>query len=224
MAPLARALAADQSFQHRLVRSHAAGDVAHRNAHPGGALRIAGDGRQAAFGLHQQVVGLERVERPFVSVAGNGDRDQARVGFAQAVLIEPEAPDRAGGEVLDEDVGLGHHGAQQCLVLFRAQVEAHGFLAAVEPDEVGALALNELVVLAREVAFRPLDLDHACPGLGQPAGQVRRRHRLFDGHDEKTGQIPGHIGPPFRPAPTMPDHGPIGKDATDHAAIDGPIS
>ena len=40
-------------------------------------------------------------------------------------------------------------------------IEDDGLLAAIEPDEIGALAVHQTVIAAREVAFRPLDLDHA---------------------------------------------------------------
>ena len=36
------------------------------------------------------------------------------------------------------------------------------------------------VVAAREIALRPFDLDHARAGIGEPAGRLRRGHRLFE--------------------------------------------
>ncbi len=49
-----------------------------------------------------------------------------------------------------------------------------------------ALAVHDVIVVAGEVAFRPLDLDHARTGIGQVTGAMRRRHGLFDGDDEQT--------------------------------------
>jgi hypothetical protein len=46
--------------------------------------------------------------------------------------------------------------------------------------------VDDVIVLAGEVAFRALDLDDARPGIGEPAGALRRRHGLFDGNDEET--------------------------------------
>ena len=65
------------------------------------------------------------------------------------------------------------------------EVEDDRLLAAIEPDEIGALAARELVVAAREVALRPLDLDHARAGIREPARAGRRRDRLFERHDEE---------------------------------------
>jgi hypothetical protein len=70
-------------------------------------------------------------------------------------------------------------------------VETDGLLAAIEPDEIGALANTraftpvfmrngQLVIVAPEVAFRTLDLDHARAGIRQPAAAHRRGHRLLE--------------------------------------------
>ena len=66
------------------------------------------------------------------------------------------------------------------------QVEDDRFLAAVEPDEIGALAARQPVVAAREIALGALDLDHACAGIREPAGAGRRRDRLLERDDEET--------------------------------------
>jgi len=46
-------------------------------------------------------------------------------------------------------------------------IENDGFLAAVEPYEIAALAVGGPVVAAREIAFRPLDLDDPGAGIGK---------------------------------------------------------
>ncbi|MBX9456445.1 MAG: hypothetical protein KL863_10735 [Rhizobium sp.] len=50
--------------------------------------------------------------------------------------------------------------------------------------------MDEMIVLAGEIAFRPLDLDDAGAPLrpGLP-GQIGRGHRLFDGNDEHAFEI-----------------------------------
>ena len=58
----------------------------------------------------------------------------------QLLEREAELRDGAGLEVLHEHVGLGEHGGEQRLVVRAREVEHHRFLAAVEPDEIGALA------------------------------------------------------------------------------------
>jgi len=54
--------------------------------------------------------------------------------------------------------------------------------------------MDEIVVAAGEIAFRPLDLDDACARIGKPARTHRRRHRLLEGNDEKAGEGEGHGG------------------------------
>src|SRR5262249_18079920 len=49
----------------------------------------------------------------------------------------------------------------------------------------GALWHRELVVVAREIALRPLDLDHPRAGVGEPAGAHGRRHRLLERHHQQ---------------------------------------
>ena len=132
----------------------------------------------------------------------------------QLVEREAELGGRAGLEVLHEHVGLGEHRRQHGLVVIARKIEHQRFLAAVEPDEIGALAVTlggiraftpvllrnklprsrQLVVAAGEVALGPLDLDHARAGIGEAAGAHRRRHRLLERNNEKTGQGKGHGG------------------------------
>jgi hypothetical protein len=44
---------------------------------------------------------------------------------------------------------------------------------------------GELVVVAREIALGPLDLDHARAGVGEAAGAHGRRHRLLQRHHQQ---------------------------------------
>src|SRR6185295_2736989 len=81
---------------------------------------------------------------------------------------------------------------EQRLVLRLGQVEDNRLLAAVKPDEVGALAVRERVVSAREITLRPLDLDHARARVREAARAGRRRDRLFERDDEKAFKREGH--------------------------------
>ena len=138
---------------------------------------------------------------------------------AQRIEREAELGDGAGLEVLHEHVGLGEQRREHSLVLVAREVEHQRLLAAVEPDEIGALAFacgiraftpvfmrraastrgavarfRQLVVAAREVALRPLDLDHARAGIGEAAGAHRRRHRLLERNHQQAGEGKGHGG------------------------------
>jgi hypothetical protein len=52
--------------------------------------------------------------------------------------------------------------------------------------------MDEIVVEAGEVAFRPLDLDDARTRIGEPTGAHRRRHGLLERDDQETGQRKVH--------------------------------
>ena len=75
---------------------------------------------------------------------------------------------RAGREVLHEDVGLFQHAPQQRGVVGGFDVEGQRFLAAIEPDEIGALAMRDLVVFSRQVAALAFDLYDPRPRVGEP--------------------------------------------------------
>ena len=45
--------------------------------------------------------------------------------------------------------------------------------------------MHDVVIAAREIALRPLDLDDARAGIGKLAGAHRRRDRLFQRNDEE---------------------------------------
>ena len=106
---LAAAAARDQRLQDRRVRGGAGRDVDHRDTDPRHPGPGAGQRRQAALGLHQQVVGLAMGQRPVVAVAGDGAADQARVLAAQPIDAQAHAGQRPGLEVLHEHVGAGDH-------------------------------------------------------------------------------------------------------------------
>ena len=55
-----------------------------------------------------------------------------------------------------------------------------------------ALAVHDVIVMAREIALRALDLDDASAGVGQPAGALRRGDCLFDGDDEEAFERQRH--------------------------------
>jgi hypothetical protein len=120
----------------------------------------------------------------------------------QLIDREIQLGDGAGLEVLHEYVGTREHGGEHRLVLGLCQIEADRFLAAIEPDEIRALAniraftpvfgSRQFVVIASEIAPGPLDLDHACAGIGQPAAAHRRGDCLLQRDDQKTGERERH--------------------------------
>ena len=182
---LAAALARNQRFEDRLVSVHAGGDVADRYADAGRRVWRTGDRGQAGFRLHQHVVGLARGVRPVLAVAGDRANDEAGMLAAQCIKRKSQFRDGARLEVLYENVGAREHRREEGLAVGLREIEDERFLAAVEPDEIRALTVCHLVVVAREVALLPLDLDDAGAGIGEPAGAQRRRHRLLYCDDQE---------------------------------------
>ena len=189
---LAGALAHEQRLHDRRQRRHAGGDVADRDADAGRAFRIAGHRGQAGFGLHQEVVGLQMREGAVVAIAGDRAGDQPGKALPQFGHVEAQSRDDAGREVLDEHVGLADQHRQALPVGRILQVQPDRFLATVQPDEIGALAMDETVVAAGEVALRAFDLQDPRPGIGQPPRHVGGGDRLFDGDDQDAGKIIVH--------------------------------
>ena len=141
-APSPVLLARDQRLEDGLVGVHPGGDVADRDADARRRVGRPGDRGEPGLGLDQHVVGLARGVGAVLAVAGDRADDQPRMRAAQLVEREAELGDRAGLEVLHEHVGPGEHRRQHGLVVIAGEIEHQRFLAAVEPDEIRALAVT----------------------------------------------------------------------------------
>ncbi len=125
---------------------------------------------------------VRRARRIARDVAG----DQSGIARAQFGRAEAEPSGRARREVLDEDIGLRQHGLDHGAVVFLLEIDAAGFLAAVQPDEIRGLAFRIVVIAACEVAFRAFELDDARAGIGELAGRGRHGHRLLQRHHQNS--------------------------------------
>ena len=135
-------VACDQRLEDGLVGVHPGGDVADRDADARRRVGRPGDRGEPGLGLDQHVVGLARGVGAVLAVAGDRADDQPRMRAPQLVEREAELGGRAGLEVLHEHVGPGEHRRQHGLVVIAGEVEHQQFLAAVEPDEIRALAVT----------------------------------------------------------------------------------
>src|SRR5262249_41911834 len=151
-----------------------------------GAFRPAGDGGEARFGLDQEIISLALRERSLVAIAADRAADEGRVAAPQLLDREAEARQRAGFQVLDQNIGLGDQGAKPLAILRSRKIEDDGFLATVQPDEIARLALRRIIIAARKIALRPLDLDDARARIGEAARAIGSRDRLLDGDDQET--------------------------------------
>lgn len=157
----------EKGLQDSLMRCHPGGDITDGDTDTGGALGIAGNGGKPAFALDQQVIGFQIPERPLLAIAGNGDSNQPRILSAKPIRRKAESVYRAGGKILDENIGFSDQLLQEGLVILLPEIKAERFLAPVQPDEIGTLALNEMIIFAGEIPFRPLHLDHPRSGFGE---------------------------------------------------------
>ena len=67
-------------------------------------------------------------------------------------------------------------------------IQRQAFLGTVQPNEIGRLAFDGLIVIAREVTdFRPLDFDHPRAEVGELTGAKRCGDGLFEGDDGDVG-------------------------------------
>src|SRR5687767_9115780 len=96
----------------------------------------------------------------------------------QRFPAEAEPLDRARSEVVDEDVGTGEEGDAGVAVLGPREIERDAAFSAVQPHEVGRLALHDGVVPPREIAAAgALDLYD----VGTEVGEMPRAERPRDG-------------------------------------------
>src|SRR5204863_4939922 len=99
---------------------------------------------------------------------GAGDIYEARLERRQRSEIEPVAPERPHGEILDQHVRLLRELADQLAPVVRAQVDGDRFLGAIA-DEVVRAVLRELRLERPRLVARAglLDLDDARAELGE---------------------------------------------------------
>ena len=111
---------------------------------------------------------------------------------AKCGAAEPEPLGGAGRQILNEDIGRGDHRLHQGQIRRLLQIDAAGFLAAVDPDVIARLPQDIIVKAAGEIAFRSLELDDPGAGIGQPAGRHRSCNRLLESDDGNTFQSACH--------------------------------
>ena len=183
---LAGAAARNQRFEDGGMRGGAGRDIDDGNADPRRPFRAAGDRGEPALGLDQQVIGLAIGVGAVVAIARNGAADQRRIVLAQAVPAKSRAcpSSRVSGSAAARPRRRSALPASARPSLVARSID-HRILAAVEPDEIAALALRRGVIAAGEIALGTFDLDHMRAGIRQPRGAEWRGDRLFDGDDDQ---------------------------------------
>ena len=168
----ARPFALEQGGDDGAVEVHARAEVDHRRPRlQGRPVGLAGDGHDAAHGLHREVhrgvVAIGTVR----AVAGAAGDDQARIDGAQRVPRQAEPVHDAGPVVLHQHVGIARQAQQRLPVFPCLQVQHDAALAGVEHGEGHARA-GLARALAQLLALRRLHLHHVRAGHGQQEGGV----------------------------------------------------
>ena len=120
----------------------------------------------------------------------------------QLVDAEAHAVEGARREVLDDHIGVGAQALGDLTPGIVLEVEADAALAAIEPREPRRRAVNDAVVVTREVALTlALYLYDVGAEVGQVSRSKGRRDRLLKGDDADASQ--GEIrllrsGAPYR--------------------------
>jgi hypothetical protein len=87
---------------------------------------------------------------------------------AQGLVADAPFVERAGFEILDQDVGSLEHPHQHGASALRGEVEPDRALVAVDADKIGrVLAVEGRSPVAHLVARRGLDLDHIGAVVGE---------------------------------------------------------
>jgi len=121
------------------------------------------------------------VERTTTAVAGDIDHDQPRIAVGERLGGEPEAAERTGSKVADQDISALEQAGEHVEVRRLGQVKGRGLLAVVQPHEMGAHAPDHAVVVPGRVTGTGLfDLDHPGAEVGEVPSAQRGRDGLFE--------------------------------------------
>src|SRR5262249_11361025 len=114
-APFAAAGAVEQGADDAEGHQHAGAGVADRRARlDRAAVPFAGNAHRAASGLRDRVERQPFLERAAVAKALDLGIDDRRIDAADDIIAEPQTLNRAGREVLGEDIRFLHHLLDQC--------------------------------------------------------------------------------------------------------------
>ena len=145
---------------------------------------------QAALALNQHVIGFLLAVRPRLAIAGDRTIDETGIGRGQRRSTEAQPRRCPRSQILDEHIGLGDDIVQHGEIVRRLEIKANQFLAPVQPHEIGALALHQMVIAPCEITLRTLHLDNPGAGIGKLARGIGCGHRLLQRHHQQPLKIP----------------------------------
>lgn len=136
---------------------------------------------EAGDGLEDEIVAGAVTVRAGLAEAGDRGIDEARVGGTEGLRADAESLGDAGTEIFNDYIGLCGDALGEFAVRSEFQIENGAFLIAVQPQEVGAYAVEEGRTPAPGfVAAWLFDLDDAGAEIGQEHGA----HGARDGAGE----------------------------------------
>jgi hypothetical protein len=148
------------------------------------------------LGLNRGRIGHAAAPGSALAIAGDRSVDQARVALGQRLVVEPEEAQRAGAEILDDDVGRVAQAQREVERAGLVQVDADVALAGVLLGIVAGHALLRGEGEARDVGRGRLDLDHLGAEVQQGArAQPPGEHagKIDDAH---AAQWPAQVSAP----------------------------
>jgi hypothetical protein len=188
--PAAGAVALFQRGENADHAEHGAGHIDHAAAGAQGTPGRAGHIGQATHHLGhlvQRGAILVRAGQKALFAA----IDQARVDRRKRLMPQPQAVQRAGAEVLDQNVGAGRQIAGDLQPAGRFEVEADRLLAPVVHREIACARSGQA---AGGVAADRLDADHLGAQAREDMARRRAHHHMGEFNDAQTSQSPGRGG------------------------------
>ncbi len=127
--------------------------------------------------------------------------DEPGKARAHRFRTEAEAIQRAGREVLHEDIRFRHERFERIAAKLALHIERDALLRAIGPDEMARKPARAGVVGPREIAaIGPLDLDDPRAVIREHARAIGCGDRLFERDDQQTVERADHVAflLPFR--------------------------
>ena len=130
--------------------------------------------------MDQQVVGFLLQERTALAIAGDIANNQLGIDGFQRFVAQTQPSGGARREVLQQHVGTADQPIQHRSGGRLLHIEGDAALAAIEPHEMAALAMDETIVVAGEIAdARPFDLDDIAAHVREVPAAQRRGDSVF---------------------------------------------
>src|SRR2546430_4132207 len=183
---LAGALTRVQGGGDRERGEHARDHVRLRDAdHDRIAPGLAGEAHDPAHSLHDEVVRGPRATRTVLPEPADVAQDRARIDPAHAFVGKAEARERAGTEVLDDDVAFLDEPLEHALAVRILEVDGHAALVAIDREVVRGDPLDAGRRPLTCLVTRPghLDLDHVRAVIAEHERAVRPRQRAREIED-----------------------------------------